>query len=64
MRAAGFGIDVIATGYTIGPNPWAFMYRSGNEVAIGVTDPLKIEAGAASGPRIPLCQSRRAQSAR
>jgi ubiquinone/menaquinone biosynthesis C-methylase UbiE len=27
LRAAGFGIDVIATGYIIGPNPWAFRYR-------------------------------------
>jgi hypothetical protein len=28
LRAAGFGIDVIATGSIIGPNPWALMYRS------------------------------------
>jgi hypothetical protein len=28
LRAAGFGIDVIATGYIIGPNPWALMARS------------------------------------
>jgi hypothetical protein len=28
IRAAGFGIDVIATGYITGPKPWTFMYQS------------------------------------
>jgi hypothetical protein len=28
LRAAGFGVDVIGTGYIIGPNPWALMARS------------------------------------
>jgi ubiquinone/menaquinone biosynthesis C-methylase UbiE len=27
IRAAGFGIDVIETGYMAGPKPWTFMYR-------------------------------------
>jgi ubiquinone/menaquinone biosynthesis C-methylase UbiE len=27
IRAAGFGIDVIETGYMVGPKPWTFMYR-------------------------------------
>jgi ubiquinone/menaquinone biosynthesis C-methylase UbiE len=27
IRAAGFGIDEIATGYMTGPKPWTFMYQ-------------------------------------
>jgi hypothetical protein len=27
IRAAGFQIDAIETGYMKGPNPWTFMYR-------------------------------------
>jgi hypothetical protein len=27
IRAAGFGFDVIETGYMKGPKPWTFMYQ-------------------------------------
>jgi ubiquinone/menaquinone biosynthesis C-methylase UbiE len=27
IRAAGFGFDVIETGYMVGPKPWTFMYQ-------------------------------------
>ena len=27
IRAGGFGIDPIETGYMAGPKPWTFMYR-------------------------------------
>ena len=27
IQAAGFGFDVIETGYMVGPKPWTFMYQ-------------------------------------
>ena len=39
IRAAGFGFDVIETGYMKGPKPWTFMYQgSANKVAIEGAD--------------------------
>ena len=39
IRAAGFGFDVIETGYMKGPKPWTFRYQgSANKVAIEGAD--------------------------
>ena len=39
IQAAGFGFDVIETGYMVGPKPWTFMYQgSAKKMAVGEAD--------------------------